>query len=219
MRYYNLEIREGSEMTDTPTYMCGIMWILSVMFRDLIEQLSNEGRCFGIVKSYINSVQCAYEKTELIDEEIYRRILYIFKPVLLKEHKKLTKKHLSPADANICIMKKLATIIGEDQEFKYYKEVGTLIKILTRLHDNIKNKAKKDNLFALALSIREYIGSGVLGKHEINKFTLLGNEDEQIKELKLEKEKIILEMGQENKIMEINILDYGKKNDKHSDSQ
>ena len=156
MKTYNLEIREGAEMTDSPTYICGILWILSLMFRDLVEQLSNEGRCFGIVKSYINSIQCAYKRIELLDEEIYRRILYIFKQVLLKEHKKLTLRHLSPADANICIMRKLASIINEDIEFKYHKEIGTLIKILTRLHDNIRNKAKKDNLFALALSVREW---------------------------------------------------------------
>lgn len=221
MKYksYNLEIREGAEMTNTSTYMCGIFWILQLMFRDLIEQLSEEGRCFGIVKSYIDSVQTAYGKTELKDEDIYRRILYIFKPILLKEHKRLTVKHLSPADSNICIMKKLATILGEDSDFIYVKEVGTLIKILTRLHDNIRNRAKKDNLFALAASIREYIKSGVLGKHEIHNFTLLGNEDEVMKELKLEKEKIIFERGLENKILEINIMDYGKKDDKHSNSE
>ena len=35
----------------------------------------------------------------------------------------------------------------------------------------------------------------------------------------MEKEKIILELGQENKIFEVDILDYGKKTDQHSNSE
>lgn len=209
MKTYNLELREGNEMTDSQTYMCGILWILSLLFRDLIEQLSGEGRCFGIVKSYISSIEGAYSKTELQDEDIYRRVLYIFKPTLLREHKRLTVKHLSPADANICIMKKLSSIIYEDEEFRYHKEAGTLLKILTRLHDNIRNKAKKDNLFSMAQVIRNYVSSGILGKHMVNQFTLLGNEDDQVKERKIERETVILEEGLE-KIMEIDILEYKK---------
>lgn len=215
MKYkiYNLEMREGSGKTDISTYQCGIMWILSLMFRDLVEQLSNEGRCFGIVKSYINSIQGAYGKIDLLDEEIYRKILYIFKPSILKEHKRLTHRHLSPADSNICLMKKISSILTEDPEFKYYKEVGTILKILTKLHDNIRNRSKRDNLYSLSVSIRSYIGSGILGKHEVGKFTLLGNEDDKTKELVMQEEKVILEKGQENKLIEIDIMNYGKKDD------
>ena len=61
-------------------------------------------------------------------------------------------------------------IITENGNFMYPKEASTLLKIINRLFDNIRNKAKNTNL--------EHLRKG---KYELEKFSILEEEEKRIR--------------------------------------
>lgn len=206
---FDLSIRVDTQFPSIPesTYAIGILDVIDFLVVDLTEQLKEENRCFGIVKSYLKSISDAYSKIypDMTDDdiEVYGKILYLLKPLLRKEYKRLVNKKLSPADSIICIIKKLLNIIEEVPEFIYRKELGTVKKVIDRLYDNIRNRSKKDSLFNLANTIRTFMSEGKVGKHCLGKFTI---KDIEIKKELLSGNNTRFTIGEENKILEIDIM-------------
>jgi hypothetical protein len=206
---FDLSIRVDTQFPSisSPIYAIGILDVIDFLVVDLTEQLKEENRCFGIVKSYLKSINDAYSKiypniTE-DDIEVYGKILYLLKPLLRKEYKRLVNKKLSPADSIICIIRKLLNIIEEVPEFIYKKELGTIKKVIDRLYDNIRNRSKKDSLFNLANTIRTFMSEGKIGKHCLDKFTI---KDIEVKKEPLSGNSTRFTTGDENKILEVDIM-------------
>lgn len=205
---FDISQRAGKEVVDEVTFALGLLDIVDFLFVDMQQLLKEEDRCFGIVKSYIHSISEAYSKINKdVDEEttvIYGKILYLFKPILRKEYKRLVERHLSPADADICIIRKLLSIIEEVPEFTYKKEVKTIKKVIDKLWENIRNRSKKDNFYNLANLIKTYMTSGVIGKHSLDQFTL--KVEERPKELFTGNPTRLLSEGTKGKkIMEVEL--------------
>jgi hypothetical protein len=190
------------------SYITGVVEITEYLFIELIDLLKTEDRCFGIVKSYINSMKGAYEKVceSLSDEDIdiSDRILYLYKPLILKEFARLKNRRLSPADSAITLIHRLLDIISNiDSEYEFKSELGTLEKVIGKLWDNIRNKSKNDSLYYFSDILRTNMSKGLIGKFTLSHISL----KEEIREKQLLKNPgVRVKQDSENKIIEINLM-------------
>jgi hypothetical protein len=191
---------------DPAFYAAGILDITEFLFVEMIDLLKLEDRCFGIVKSYIHSIRGAYSKVnqQVAEEdiEIYDRLLFLYKPLIIREFKRLKNKHLSPADACITILHRLLDIISDVPNFEFKAEHKTIKKVIGKLWDNIRNNAKKDPLYHFSELIRDGMKDGIVGKYPLAQINLkdvdrvnpvLKNPGERMKE-------------ENNKVMEIKLV-------------
>lgn len=184
-------------------YIGGLMDITSFLCSELTQFLIEENRFFGISKSYMKSINDALTKigednTEE-DIDIYGKILFLYKPLILKEFNKLKSKSISSGDSTIIIIKKIIDIVT-GHEYKHNREVRTIRKIITKFFDNIKHKRKNDPLYNFANTIKTYMDSGTIGKFNLDHITL--------KPTKIEKEELVgsgirINEECENKIKEV----------------
>ena len=163
-------------------YASGLLRLSQYLFVDLSDLLEAEGRRFGIVISYLDSVYNTCKRIDITpDEETNEKIIYLYKPIVISEFKKLCRKHVSRADSVIVILKKILEAIDSIENTEYPKETKTLLKIVTKLYDNIRNKAKLYPLPQLTLALEEFIGQGVVGKYGVDKFSILEEEEKRIR--------------------------------------
>lgn len=159
-------------------YSEGLFDIVSFLCTELEIFLEDEGRYFGITKSYIHSIKESYNrvscKVSESDIEIYGKLLYLFKPLLKKEFRRLKSKKLSSGDSAIIMIHKILEIIFTEkpQQFKYSKELKTIRKIINKFYENIKNPKKKDPLYILCNTIKLYKEDGKVGKYSLDQFSL-----------------------------------------------
>jgi hypothetical protein len=190
------------------SYITGVVEITEYLFIELIDLLKTEDRCFGIVKSYINSMKGAYEKVceSLSDEDIdiSDRILYLYKPLILKEFARLKNRRLSPADSAITLIHRLLDIISNiDSEYEFKSELGTLEKVIGKLWDNIRNKSKNDSLYYFSDILRTNMSKGLIGKFTLSHISL----KEEVREKQLLKNPgVRVKQDSEKKIIEINLM-------------
>ena len=190
------------------SYITGVVEITEYLFIELIDLLKTEDRCFGIVKSYINSMKGAYEKVcESLSEEdidISDRILYLYKPLILKEFARLKNRRLSPADSAITLIHRLLDIISNiDSEYEFKSELGTLERVIGKLWDNIRNKSKNDSLYYFSDILRTNMSKGLIGKFTLSHISL----KEEVREKQLLKNPgVRVKQDSENKIIEINLM-------------
>lgn len=163
-------------------YLEGLLDITGSLFSELTQFLENEHRYIGITKSYIHTVKLTIERIDQSvrpeDIEIYGRILYLYKPFLKKEFKRLRNKKLTAGDSVIVIINKIIEIIVQEkkQDFRFHKEVRTLRKIISKFFENIRNKKKEDPLYSLSNAIKEYKDSGSVGKYPLDVFSFIDNQ-------------------------------------------
>jgi hypothetical protein len=221
MRKPNIEKRAQlvGEYVAPPVYASGLTRLVEYMLVDLNDLLEKEGRRFGIVLSYLDSIYQECQKMTLDnDDETSERIIYLFKPLILAEHKRLTKKHLSKADSVITLLRKLLEIIQSVTDFPYQKEIDSLKKIVDKLWDNIRNKSKLTSLENFEKTITDFMEEGVIGKYGAEKFSILEEEEKRCRK-PLEGNGVMVEMEQ-GKVLEVT---WGeglneKKSDEHTDS-
>lgn len=156
---------DKKQTVDKSVYFEGVLDITSYLFLELWKFMKEENRYFGIIPTYEREVAEDIEKfnesVKLEDIEIYGKILYLFKPLLIKDFKKLCAKHLSKADAVIVLLHKLIDILRkEDKE----NRAERIQKIVEKLYNNIRNNAKKMLLPILTSSIDYYMRMGWVGK-------------------------------------------------------
>ncbi len=182
MKKINLEERAQliGEYVSPKIYASGLIRLAEYLMVDLSDLLEIEGRRFGIVLSYLNSIYQECQKMEISeDDETSEKVIYLFKPLIISEYKRLCKKHLSKADSVITLLKKILEIVAKVDEFQYQKEVGSLQKIIDSLFNNIRNKAKLTNLDRFEKIIVEFIEDGVIGKYRAEKFSILEEEEKR----------------------------------------
>lgn len=193
---------DSKENVDLNTYTAGLLDVVDFMICDMVGFLKEEGRYLGVVKSYINSIREAYDKINKdgVDEDTidtYDKILYLLKNALLRTFRRLNKKGLSKADCIICMVHKILGILKETPDFTYYRELRTIDKIITKLFDNIRHRAKNDAMFFLADLIRECMKNKYLGKFAQGKIDF-SEEVERDKELILTEGITLYHYGAEN---------------------
>lgn len=158
-------------------YLRGLLYIVSFLFNDLEKLLFIEGRYFGITVIYMKIVRNSYRyiKEGYTQEDLdnFGRILYLFKPSIMREYKNLRHKRVSEADCVISIIKKILDIVIQDKDNPYYKNIKALHKLITKLYDNIKNNGKFGNMYHLISNIKNYINSGVVGKYPLTHFSII----------------------------------------------
>lgn len=161
-------------------YLRSLLYIVSFLFNDLEKLLFFEGRYFGITVIYMKIVRNSYRKIKEDDTtqdlENFGRVLYLFKPSIMREYKKLRRRHVSEADCVIAIIKKILDIIIQDNDNPYYKNIKSLQKLITKLYDNIRNNGKSASMYSLVSNIKNYMNSGVVGKYPLTHFSVIDEE-------------------------------------------
>lgn len=186
---------------DNQLYLLALFKVSYHIYLELQNQMEEEGRRFGIVLSYFNSIDKAYSVIEN-NIEYSGKILYLLKPVFRSEHNRLKRKKLSSADATICIIRKILLIIEDYADFAYSKEVKTVGKIIDKLYTNIRTYSKKDPLFFMGDLIRKCISAKTLGKYSNNTFKF--NTESTEKEV-YTGDNIRFVTGEKNKILELDL--------------
>lgn len=159
-------------------YLEGLLDITNFLCNELHNFLEEEGRYIGITKSYINSIKDSFNKMNMSvtenDINIYGRILYLFKPLLKKDFRRLKSKNLSSGDSAIVIINKILEIIFTEKssQFRYNKELRTVRKVISKFYENIRNPRKKDPMYVLSNTIKLYKESGNIGKFPLDQFSL-----------------------------------------------
>lgn len=190
------------------TYLYGLLDIIQFLCTDLKRLLEDEGRYFGIMPIYMNRLEKTFEVLNANDtpEDLnnYSRILYLFKPLIGKEYKKLRQRKVTRADCVITIIKKILEIVLEDHDFPNYKEVKRMYKIFLKLFNNIKNMGKNYSLFKLSENIKKYLNMGQVGKYTTLQYSIINEENQTIKNKEiLTKPKVKLEETKEIKKVEL----------------
>jgi hypothetical protein len=171
------------------TYLYGLLDIIQFLCIDLKKLLEDEGRYFGIMPIYIKRIERFFEiinKDDTSDDlNKYARILYLFKPLINREYKKLRQRKVTRADCVIVIVKKILEIVLEDSDFPSYKEVKKIYKIFVKLFNNIKNSGKNYSLFKLSENMKKYLNSGQVGKYVILQYSIINEENRIVKSKEL----------------------------------
>lgn len=163
-------------------YLEGLLDVTSFLFGELANFLEEEHRYIGITKSYIHTVTLTFNKINQSvrpeDIDVYGKILYLYKPFLRREFKRLRGKKLTSGDTVIVIINKVLDIIVQEkkQDFRFHREVRTLKKIISKFFDNIRNRKKEDSLYSLSNAIKEFKESGLIGKYPLNTFSFIDSQ-------------------------------------------
>lgn len=157
-------------------FLSGLLDVSDFLCSSLKIFLEREGRFLGIVKSYISSIDGAFERfnKELEDEdyEVFGKILYLVKPIIMREFSRLKRKKLSEGDCVILMIRRLLMIAEEYPEFSHRKEMKTVLKVVNKLFDNIRNKGKRDVMYNFSNQIKMLKNSGSVGKYTLDRLDL-----------------------------------------------
>lgn len=186
-------------------YLVGLFDVTGRLFKELVNLLKIEDRAFGIMKEYIRTCNEAFtlETTEE-ERDAYDRILFLLKPVFLKEFKRLTRRRLSPADAVITIIHRTLEILREllDEDSVIVENVETAREVIDKVWNNIKNRTKKDAMYYYSDLIKTIIEDGVVGKYPLSSITF---REEQKKE-PLRNPGVRFKKESPGKVIEINLM-------------
>lgn len=156
----------------------GLTVVCNPLRTELINFLTDEGRYYGKVKSFMNNIKDALSDilSGITPEELdkYERVLGVIKNTLYKEFRRLGRRRLSPADRTIILFKKILDL-SEDipsDDAKYERGIRTMKKVITKLFDNIRNPGKNDSLYALTELIQSSVESERWCKFRINSLDL-----------------------------------------------
>lgn len=166
-------------------YVSALIDVVDVLRVKVVERLEQEGRYFGSARTYMDTIKEEFDKINKYvvpeDIEIYGRILFLLKPLLIKEFKRSVGKGLSPADSLILISRKLLEVcITSSPNHSNIGEAKVIKEIYDKFHENMKSKFKNESFFFLASTVYELISSEKVGRYELDDITLL-TRDEVIK--------------------------------------
>lgn len=162
-----------------PQYLDAVLNLTEILTKNLVEKLKIENRYSGLAKSYIHSMWDAFSYTtqEITDEEydIFCRVLWLMKKTVAYEYNSLIRvKNLSEGDSIIVLLKRTFEILLEKapEDWEYTKRVRTLLKLVDKFFDNIRNKKKFSRLFTYADFLKGCIEKGTIGKRGIEDISL-----------------------------------------------
>ena len=178
-----------------PMYLDGLFDVVHVLMIELEKLLDAEGRRFGIMMSYLDSMFDAFDKItpDEADYEVYGKVFYLFKPIIVRDYRRLLKRGLSRADAMITIILRILEVIMENKGWQYYKNCKTVYKIITKVHDNIRGSGKKSSLNQLKGYIRKYMSLGMIGRYSLDGFSIFDEESKFEKKVLPEPDTVVAE--------------------------
>lgn len=171
-------------------YVSSLLDICDFLRVELIERLTEEGRFFGTAKDYMVTLASIFNGSvnkDVTDEdiEVFGKVLFLLKPVLTKEFKRLTRRSLSAGDSIIIIAKKIiSTCLNTCPDHPMRREMVSIEEILEKFYGNMKNRKKSDPMFFLSGLLQELIRTGSIGKYEASELTL--RTDEELRERRLD---------------------------------
>ena len=168
----NKRISEDVFIEDENIYLDGLLWISILLLIDLQKLLKEENRYRGIVVSYFSSIVSSFSGIELNEDNTYGTILYLIKPLIITEYKKLRRRKVTKADCLIVLVKKLLEIPGTIDSYRYNKNIVSSLKVITRLFDNIKNPGKKIGMGNTVEAIKSFLSQGITGKYSLSNFSI-----------------------------------------------
>lgn len=184
-------------------YISGLLDVTSYLCSELTSFLIEEERYVGITKSFMHSINDAFisinKDVEEDDIDIYEKILFLYKPIIVREFNRLKSKSLSPGDSTVIIIKKIIEIVS-GHEYKHNRELRTIRKVINKFFDNIKNRAKKDPLYNLSNTIKTYMEKGAIGKYSLDHISL---KSENVEKQELIGTGIRINEETDNKITEV----------------
>ena len=167
-------------------YLSGLFDITQWLIMDLEGFVKEEGRFFGVMPGYFISMKAYYSQfnqgcTE-DDCDIYGKIMYLFKPILLHEYGKLEQRHLSKADRVIVMMKRILDMtekIATSLSHPKTECIKGVNGIITKIYDRIKNNGKTLELRYMTTTMKSYLERGVVGKICVDEFGLQSEIDKR----------------------------------------
>lgn len=165
-------------------YFLGIVPLLEFLLNDLEKFLDREGRYYGVMVSYIHRSReilknIRPELEEGFDDTTWKRIVFLYKPVILREYKKFLRRKITKADAIICIIRKIIEIILTYAEEEFFDKFNSMYIIFNKMYSNIKNKGKEYSLPLLSSVVDGSICEGIVGLHKLDKFSIVGEENKR----------------------------------------
>lgn len=163
-------------------FVSGLLDIVDILRVKIVQRLEEEGRYFGLAKSYMDSICSEFDKinknvTEE-DVEIFGRTLFLLKPLLIREFKRSVGKGLSAADTIILISRKILEIcIASSPKHYHIQEAKVIKSILDKFHGNMRNKFKDESYFFLATTIYEALEKEMTGRYQLDDIELLTKEE------------------------------------------
>lgn len=179
-------LSSSTDFIDKSVYLNGLVYICNYMINDLFELLEKEGRKFGIMLRYIEKINRAllHIPFPMQELEIYQRITYLYKPLIMKQFTLLKKKKVTEADAVIVLLYNLTKfILNSDncEEYRYMNHVKKINEIMDLLFQNIKNKGKLANVYLIFQgTITDLMNNSRVGKVKLTKFSLIEDSKEKI---------------------------------------
>jgi len=176
----NLERRVQKDLVvSDDLYLEGLFDIVQWLLCDLESYIKDENRFFGIMPIYFRDIKksvSSFNQDCTEDEcNIYGKIFYLFKPIIIKEFVKLRLRRLSNADCLIVMIKRILDLLedeGNKRESLKLKDFQGVNAIITKMFDRIKNNNKKSTLKTLIDSFRTYIDLGSVGRVCIDEFSM-----------------------------------------------
>ena len=188
-------------------YFQGLVPLIGFLVNDLEKFLYQEGRYFGIMVSYVHRVReilkCLRPELEEADDIIWKRIVFLYKPLILREYKKLLRRRVSKADSVICIVRKILEIVLVYAEEDTFNNFNKIYSIFGKMYSNIKNKGKEYSMPYLSSAVAGSIEEGIVGLHKLDKFSILGEEDKRKAKGEIEGSGIRIEEKSDNLLTEI----------------
>ena len=185
----------------------GLMDVCGFLRIEMIQFLKDEGRYYGVVKSFLNNLRDSLEhqesKTTPEEIEKYGRVLNLIKSSLCNEFRRLGRRRLSPADRVIVMYKKILELIDEIQvdNFRYHREISTMKRVIGKLWGNIRNNGKNDSLFALSELIRSSVSKEASGRFRADVLDLYHIEHPKPKVKTLDGPETLLESNGKTKVI------------------
>ena len=190
-------------------YFIGLLPLLGCLLGDLERYLDKEGRYFGIMVKYIHRSRDLIKNLGLsYESEIWKRIIFLYKPIIIKEYKKLLKRKVSKADSIICIIRKFLDILLDySSGDEHYERLNQMHGIFEKMYSNIKNKGKEYSLPILETTIIGSLDEGLVGLHKLSKFSIFGEEKKRKSKEELTGTGLRIEETSDNLITSVSWID------------
>jgi hypothetical protein len=192
-------------------YFLGIVPLLEFLINDLEKFLDQEGRCYGVMVAYIHKTREILKnirrELEEGDETTWKRIVFLYKPVILREYKKFLRRKITKADAIICIIRKALEVILTYAEDDMFDKFNSIYIIFNKMYVNIKNKGKEYSLPMLSSTIDGSICEGLVGLHKLDKFSIVEEENKRRAKNKIDGSGIRIKETSSDLISEISWID------------
>lgn len=192
-------------------YFLGIVPLLEFLINDLEKFLDREGRYYGIMVTYIHKTREILKNIrpdlEENDDTIWKRVVFLYKPVILREYKKFLRRKITKADAIICIVRKTLEVILTYAEDDMFEKFNNIYIIFNKMYVNIKNKGKEYSLPLLSSIVDGSIGEGLVGLHKLDKFSIVEEENKRRAKDKIDGSGVRIEEISNDLISEVSWID------------